>query len=322
MNQLRTIIRERKQNGDDIKIPKITRENDDFTNVQNTAEKLGAQILENNGKLHIKPVEITDSSSGFAYFSDGIERKKILCYYRNIPCIYGYVAAVILGRTDKKMQSIGLEASQETLYLPKRYFPEDLGIETKDIELEEIVLPNQYIFEAHKKIQSVRGELERSLVRQWIAQKNDDGWLFVDGRVEKLSREVTSGKNIVGIIKSHHACYFELEQQYRIFSMKKGERSSVFQPIDNQGRKENVFSWYLRLHYDKNHGTNEFGLIRVEVPADEAMLDKIDTISSWILLETKPVAFPASRWDRMIYPVKYCEDYLKSKAPSYSRISL
>ena len=103
--------------------------------------------------------------------------------------------------------------------------------------------------------------------------------------------------------------------------MEKGQRSSVFQPLNEKGKRENIYSWYLRLHYNKNYGDNSFGLIRVEVPAEEEYLKKVDLISSWILLETKPVAFPASRWDRMIYPIKYCEDYLKSKAPSRTLIN-
>ncbi len=322
MNKIREFVRKKRQSGEDIKIPRITRENEDFSNVRDITEKFNAEILEHKGILNTKQVEINTDKSGFSYFLDGIERKKILFYYRSIPCIYGYVAAAIMGRTDRKMHSVGLEKSREKLYLPEKYFPEDVGIETKDIDKEEPMLPDQYIYEAHKEIQKVRGEIERGLAREWIKQKHDDGWLFVDGRLEKLSKEISSNANMVGIIKSHQACYFDYDYQYQIYSMKKGERSSLFRPEDGRGNKENVFSWYLRLHYDNRYGTNDFGLIRVEVPAEQEFIDKADLISSWILLETKPVAFPASRWDRMIYPIKYCEDYLKSKAPSYTRLSL
>ncbi len=322
MNKLRNFIREKKQNSEDIKIPRIARENDDFPAPANDIERRNAEILENNGVFQTKPVEITAGKSNFAYFLDGIERKKILFYYRSIPCIYGHVAAAVLGRADKKPHPAGLEKTHEALYLPQKHFPGDLGMKIIDTGAGEPMLPEQYVYEAHKEIQKIRGELEKSLVRQWAGRDYNKGWLFVDGRVEKLSKELTSGSNIVGVIKSHHACYFDYENQYRIYSMKKGERSCVFRPEDGKGRPESVFSWYLRLHYDKNYGTNAFGLIRVEVPADEELLAKADIISNWILLETKPVAFPASRWDRMIYPVKYCEDYLKSKAPNYARLTI
>jgi len=143
----------------------------------------------------------------------------------------------------------------------------------------------------------------------------------VDGRLENKNKELISGSNIVGIIKSHHASYFDYEEQYKIYTMRKGQRTGVFQPKGGDGKTENIYSWYLKLHEDKRHGDNNFGLIRVEVPAEEEYLKKADLISSWILLETKPVALPASRWDRMIYPIKYCEDYLKSKAPTWTLIN-
>lgn len=317
MNKLREFVRTKRQSGDDIKIPRIKPDSNEFTNVQDITTLLNAEILEYGGELRTTPVAVECEQSGFSYFLDGIERKKILFYYRSIPCIYGYVAAAIMGRTDRKMHSTGIEDSTQFLYLDATHFPNDLGIKIKDISKDEPMLPDQYIFEAHKEIQKVRGEMERSLAKQWLRKGNKDGWLFVDGRLEKMSKDLTFGANMVGIVKSHHASYFDYENQYRIYSMKKGERSSVFQP-----EGENVYSWYLRLHYDSKYGTNDFGLIRVEVPAEEEFLEKADLISSWILLETRPVAFPASRWDRMIYPIKYCEDYLKSKAPSYTGLSL
>ena len=320
MNKLRNYVRELKQKGEDIKIPRQTQESDEFPTPREITE-LKADIIEDNGKLEIKTVEIKQENSGFSYFLDGIERKKILFYKRSNPVIYGYVAAVILKRTDKKLHSMDLERSEQTIYFPDKDSP-DLGINTINIQSDEIKLPEHYIQAAHKEIQKLRGSIERNLAREWIKAGYDDGWLFVDGRLENKNKELISGANIVGIIKSHRACYFDPEMQYRIYKMNKGQRSSVFQPIKEDGGKENVYSWYLRLHYDKNYGTNEFGLIRVEVPAEKEYLEKADLISSWILLETKPIAFPASRWDRMIYPIKYCEDYLKSKAPSYKGLSL
>lgn len=319
-NLLRNYVRDLKDKGEDIKIPRQTQESDEFS-VPRDITELKADIIEDSGKLNIKPIQMTEEQSGFSYFLDGIERKKVLFYQRSMPVIYGYIAAVILKRTDKKLHSIDLEKTEENLYFPDEGAP-DLGINVINTANESILHPEHYIQAAHSSIQTSRGNLERSLAREWIRSRYNDGWLFVDGRLENKNKELVSGANIAGIIKSHKACYFDYEQQYQLYTMKKGERSSVFQPKDNNNNKENIYSWYLRLHYDKNYGNNEFGLIRVEVPAERAYLEKVDLISNWILLETKPVAFPVSRWDRMIYPIKYCEDYLKSKAPSYSRLTI
>lgn len=329
-------IREKKQKGIDIKFPRKSSQNEDiFATIPEIKQK-NAEILEDSAELKIKKVEPDTDKSGFSFFLDGIERKKILFYYRSIPVIYGYTAGAVLKRTDKKMHSIGLEKSLENFYLPvkdlanspEHYFSAD---EITDISKNIInigkpatkgaddypLMPEQLIKAAHSEIQTKRNNIEESLVKDWVKANYSDGWLFVDGRLENKNKKLIENSNIAGIIKSHHASYFDYKDLYSLYSMKKGERSSVFQPIDQKGKKENIFSWYLKIHYDEKNGDNNFGLIRVEVPARERFLKNADIISSWILLETKPVAFPASRWDRMIYPVKYCEDYLKSKAPSY-----
>ncbi len=335
-----TFIKEKKQKGIDIKIPRKSLQNNENFTINEIFEQKTAKILEDNGKLKIKKIEITTEKSGFSYFLDGIERKKILFYYRSIPVIYGYTAAVILKRTDKKLHFAGMEKTGENFYLPvkehadcpEHYFSKEeiknLGenivnigeIRQRSKSMDYPMLPEQFIQAAHSSIETCRNGLEESLTKTWTESGFNDGWLFVDGRLENKNKKILSGSNLVGIIKSHHATYFDYEDQYKIYSMKKGERSGIFQPKGGNGKKENVFSWYLRLHYDKTHGDNNFGLIRVEVPAEEEFLKKADLISSWILLETKPAAFPASRWDRMIYPIKYCEDYLKSKAPSWTLI--
>ncbi|HSA06425.1 MAG TPA: hypothetical protein P5556_04535 [Candidatus Gastranaerophilales bacterium] len=330
-----SFIREKKSQGIDIKIPRKSTQIDENFSVKEIFDKKNAVVIENNGKLTTKKIDLTEEKSGFSYFLDGIEKKKILFYYRSIPVIYGYVAAVILKRTDKKMHSIDMEMTEENFYLPKKdgadspehYFSEEevknLGknivnigkIPVNSANKDYPLLPEQFIQAAHNSIQGSRGHIEKALAKRWLSGNSQGSWLFIDGRLENKNKELISGSNIVGIIKSHHACYFDYEDQYKIYSMEKGERSSVFQP-----EGENIYSWYLRLHSDKRHGDNNFGLIRVEIPAEEEFLRKADLISSWILLETKPVAFPASRWDRMIYPIKYCEDYLKSKAPSWKVI--
>ncbi|OGI23562.1 MAG: hypothetical protein A2287_10245 [Candidatus Melainabacteria bacterium RIFOXYA12_FULL_32_12] len=316
--------------------PLITQENQwnsQFAQIPDIPERKKAELIEDS-TLKIKHINIETPNSEFSYFLDGIERKVTFNdKNRFIPLIYGYVAAVIMKRTDKKMHSIGLEDKSEKIYLPvktdtnapENYVnPEELRnynftISNVGIKDEETgtypQFPKEFERKAHSDIQETRGRLERGLVLEWLNQGHHDGWLFIDGRLENKNKEITSSSRIAGIIKSHHVYYFSPEDQNKIFNLKKGERSSVFQP-----EKENIYSWYLRLHESKSSGNIDFGIIRVEIPAKEELLSQVDTISSWILLETNPIAFPASRWDRMIYPVKYCEDYLKSKAPSWAVI--
>lgn len=338
LKNLQYFIKEKKNNGENIKFLKSSNfEDENFANFENDFQLRKKEILEeSDGKLRIKKVEINTEKSGFSYFLDGIERKKIICYLRQIPFTYGYVAAAILKRTDKKMHSTNMEMSEGTLYIPIKN--EDENCPSHYFGLEEVEkiqnkknigikkdenypkFPEEFIKQAHSEIQEQRRKIEVELTDKWLNSKFNDGWLFVDGTLNTKSKSVLESSNIAGIVKSHGVYYFDFEEMQEIYNMPKGSRSSVFQPYDKHGSKKDIFTWYLRLHSDKRHGINTFGIIRVEIPAIEELIKKADEISSWIMLETKPVGFPASRWDRMIYPIKYCEDYLKSKAPTWTMI--
>ncbi|NLF82490.1 MAG: hypothetical protein GX568_00705 [Candidatus Gastranaerophilales bacterium] len=323
-------IREKQQEGADVRVAPKFQDKDFPTPGQICDEKTALPV--EGGGFGIRKVKISSEQSGFSYFLDGIERKQVLAYLRSIPVIYGYVAGAILKRTDKKMGPAGFERAEEMFYLPlksndspEHYFsPDEVAGLRKNIKNSGIkdkdgnhpILPEQFIQAAHSEIQTQRNNIEAELIQLWVSGNHNDGWLYVDGRLEKQRKPLIAGANVVGVIKSHQASYFNPDEQYRIYAMQNGERTHIFQPADRNGDAENVYSWYLRLHYDKRQGTNNFGIVRVEVPAEKRFIALADTISEWILLETKPIAFPASRWDRMIYPVKYCEDYLKSKAPT------
>jgi hypothetical protein len=342
LKDFQNFINEKRKRGEDIKIPKTlyNSENDNFSKPESDFQQRKADIIEEaDGKLKLKKVQIKTEKSGFSYFLDGIERKKILCYLRSIPVIYGYVGAAVLKRTDKTLHSTNLEIGKGTFYIPVK---EDNNCPAHYLDLKEIEkiknyenvgkyikkgtiegypkFPDEFIQQAHSEIQEKRRKIEVELTDKWLNSKFDDGWLFVDGTLNTKSQNVLESSNIAGIVKSHGVYYFPFEKMYELYSMEKGQRSSVFQPYDRTEKKKDVFTWYLRLHHDKRNGVNDFGIIRVEIPAKQELLSRVDEISSWILLETKPVGFPASRWDRMIYPIKYCEDYLKSKAPTWTMI--
>lgn len=336
-------VKQKRAEEEDIRIPKslFNSENDTFPPSESDFQQRDKEIVEEfEGDAKTKKVEINTETSGFSYFLDGIERKKILCYLRSIPLIYGYVGAAILKRTDKKLHSTELEKGEGTFYLPVKkgmncpdhYFDEDelktikgkyknTGIIPKQGDRKDYPkYPEEFIKQAHSEIQEKRREMEFELTNKWLESNFDNDWLFVDGTLNTKSQNVLESSKVAGIVKSHGVFYFSFEEMHELYSMQKGERSRVFKPYDKQGEKKDIYTWYLRLHYDKRNGVNDFGIIKVEIPAKKELLSRVDEISSWILLETKPVGFPASRWDRMIYPIKYCEDYLKAKAPSWAMI--
>ena len=61
-----------------------------------------------------------------------------------------------------------------------------------------------------------------------------------------------------------------------------------------------------------------WGLLRVEtaLPDKSEPLQSIaaraNLISRWILAESTPLSLPDGRWDKMVYGIRDCEEFLKA----------
>ena len=78
-----------------------------------------------------------------------------------------------------------------------------------------------------------------------------------------------------------------------------------------------VASWYLRVRDAKGQDPM-WGLLRVEMAMPDAaerldaISERADLISRWILAEMMPLSLPDGRWDKMVYGIRDCEEFLKS----------
>jgi hypothetical protein len=153
-----------------------------------------------------------------------------------------------------------------------------------------------------------REGIERELAAQWCTAPN--GWLLLDGSIT-VSPEVAACSQVIGVSKSHRTRFFDGADARTLLGLKVGERTSVFEP-DTRSLTP-VRSWYLRLRPMERHDVF-WGLVRVEVAVshDTAIADQI---SRWLLGETIPLSLPDARWDRLIYPIHDCEEFLRARAP-------
>ncbi len=170
---------------------------------------------------------------------------------------------------------------------------------------------------ARKKVSGVREGLESRVTSDWLAEfDGSDDWLLVDGSLTG-DYDHYAQPNVVGVVKSHQTQYFPMEEQRKILALRVGERSGVFIPRGR--RRAEVYSWYLRLRPNDGRDVH-FGLVRVEAAKCDRTLEMVDQISRWLLAERSPLSLPDARWDRLIYPIRDCEQYLKSIAPSRTLI--
>jgi hypothetical protein len=263
----------------------------------------------------------------FNHFMDGIQRSYLLYYQNYVPVYYGYTAAVVRQR-QKAIMSKWQHQVQEALYLPFAEFDADelenlrsqklplvdsLKSSDKSEVLDEIGL--QVVQErqnARDAITLSRERLESQLAEIWL-NSGTEGWLIMDGSIS-ISSEAANHPRTVGLIKSHNTQYFRFPDQQVILNLRQGERSSAFIP---RGRHP-VCSWYVRLR-DNTNQDMYFGLIRVESSLKSSVKlqkEECDRLSAWIMTERRPLSLPDSRWDKMIYPIRDCEQFLRSQEPS------
>ncbi len=263
--------------------------------------------------------ECAIADNQFGYFMDGIQRSWLLYYQNFVPVYYGYVAAVVRQRQEAIL-STWEYINREAIYIPQICFDQtelehlqsqklsvvdtsaSITVDS-DLAMQPLALREL----ARNEITVARERLEAELAKVWI-EKKQANWLVMDGSIT-ISPYTAEHPRIVGLIKSHNTQYFKFPEQEIILNLKFGERSATFTP---RGRHQ-ICSWYLRLR----SGTGEdlhFGLVRVE--ASLAAKKQVDEISRWIMTERRPLSLPDSRWDKMIYPIRDCEQFLRSKEPS------
>ncbi len=272
------------------------------------------------------------SVSAFTAFLDGIQRSAVALYHGPVPIVYAYAAAVVRTRVDRRMTTLetgdvagGLrtryQEEREGVFFPFRYVSPDAiraaGVadaalhDTSPPDGEPLPLfPPAIYARAAEAVNRWRESLEGTLADRWC-RESEDGWLLVDGSLT-LTNELARCPRAVGVVKSHRTRFFDGDDARTLLALEPGERSSVFRPGTRSFTP--VYSWYLRLRSAAGRDAF-FGLVRVEAAATDETLERADEISRWLLAETAPLSLPDTRWDRLLYPIRDCEEYLRTRAP-------
>jgi hypothetical protein len=266
----------------------------------------------------------TAEASAFTAFLDGIQRAEVKLYYQSVPIVYAFASAVVRARSDRRMHTLRHDGAEllverEALFFPSEYVgreemralvsSDEQLIDTTPRGAEPVPLfPPLLHARAAQFINRWREALERGLAGRWCAAPQ--GWLLIDGSLT-VSPEVSACGQAAGIIKSHRTRFFDGDDARVVLGLKPGQRTSVFEPATRSVTP--VRSWYLRLRPADRRDVF-WGLVRVEVAVthDVAIADRV---SSWLLAETTPLSLPDARWDRLLYPIHDCEEFLRARAP-------
>jgi hypothetical protein len=281
---------------------------------------ISATVLE-GGPLRARRV-FEPPVAGFRAFLDGTQRSEPASYLGSVPIVVGHAAAVIRERRNKRMHTWSAPQVEARLYCPRAMvgasawdvLVSQFGgnmVDTSDGAEELLSHPFALRDAAVHLVQAHRERLEHRLAERWCALERDP--LFIDGGISG-SEAVAVSECTVGVVKSHRTLYAEGPALAVVFGLGHRERSSVFRVTSP--KRTPVASWYLRLRDQRGHDPM-WGLVRVELahPTSHS-LDRIgeraDEVSRWILAEASPLALPDGRWDKMVYGVRDCEEYLRA----------
>lgn len=257
----------------------------------------------------------------FAGFLDGIQRARIECHRNGIPIVLGTVAAAIRVRIDRRLTTWGCQTPtvSRRLYMPLTLLQcegrtESDGYEIVDTSYDDRTKalvsrhPAALRAVAFQRVGRDRDAAERELAELWCTEGAEP--LFIDGGISG-SALVASASCSVGVIKSHQKLYADGDGLDVVMSLRRHERSSVF-AVASQGRHP-VISWYLRLRDPRGHDAM-FGLVRIEASVGGDVPARANEISRWVLAEAAPLSMPDGRWDRMVYGIRDCEQFLRAIA--------
>tara|TARA_B100000315_G_scaffold51520_1_gene45986 strand:+ start:1655 stop:2656 length:1002 start_codon:yes stop_codon:yes gene_type:complete len=278
--------------------------------------------------IDVKPLEIPgiykvlddyEGYSGFRFFMDGIQRTVLWQYYNfngtQIPIYLHFSGAAIMERVKAD-----LFRPFDEIYARKILVPSFLFEELQ--ELDDVVDSgagkywdlNELRVRAKIKSKMLRQDLELELVNRFNKNSDIPRLLIKDGNILGTARK----NNVLGLIKTHQTLYLQKNFpriQKKVWNMDEFYRSSVFtiRHKDKEGWKNRTNSFYLRIHPPLHP---EMGLIRIEYNNAH---NSANEISSWLIAERAIIA-ACNRWDRQIYPIQMCEDYLRTQLPSFNFI--
>ena len=290
----------------------VSRATDDAPTLRNV------EVLEHEAPRSL-PVT-GESTPRFAAFLDGAQWSMVL-WAGGVPVVHGTVAAVIRQRHDRRMTTWHGPLLRRALYAPVALLSPEWRDAIRDLDLEVVDTLEQRAPDsghpfalqeiAYQSVLSAREAVERELAEQWCKASSLE--LYVDGALAG-SKQMARSEQLVGVVKSHQRLYTASEHLPALLQLARGERSSVVRVADS--KRSAVASWYLRLRDAAGHDPF-WGLVRVEValsgkPDAATLTRRADEVSRWILAEVLPLSVPDARWDKMVYGIRDCEEYLRA----------
>lgn len=204
------------------------------------------------------------------------------------------------------------------------------------------------LFRGHARRWTTRfRDLAEQKLYDWALEKHKervsaDEYSFVvkDGSLTHIRGGLE--KAALGVIKTFGTTFLDQANMSKVFGLQEGYRSPVvtktrpgddpeeFDPDEPEegSRKLRLLTWYIRIRPPRRYDPT-WGLLRIELHSQclpceghvarwtQRDTEIVDGISKCLLLERWPSSRPDPRWNNLIYPIRSCETYLRSRIVSH-----
>lgn len=312
--------------------------NDQFISQYNQIDEKQIENVENLENPDI--YNLSDNSEiNIKYFMDGIQRTLFLGYIFNdelkeiLPLNYLIAGSIILKLERKHLKVFDQEITSNLIIPPKKVLSKEIKSIISNYNYIEISEDDyKWCKSTNRSLQHFiskyagreRMELEANIVHNF--NKKCDDWIIIDGPLTSKNifqnEKFLDSTKKVGIIKRQLKHYFNSDLEYEMLisfynkqlkDSKINRRSWKFS-FNRQinGESIDIVSCYTKLFF--TNPDPYFSLLRIEVLKEyETLLDDILTVIQRLKI---PSSQPSNVWDKKIYPIKICEEVLKSKVPS------
>lgn len=264
----------------------------------------------------IQPVDIASTADDILpikWFTDGIQKTFLVGTFdlgeHQIAIHYAIVAAIIVKYEKDRWSMFSQPVVREYALTSSRLLGMDLPEGFTDTGAEKGYFSDQRM-DAVRRVRALRHELESEHLSEWLTATDESERILVDGSLAHLPM---AADRAVGVCKDNHPRFFESEVSRSVLGLGYGERSSLFTYETPLGKR--ITSWFMRIRQPVGQAAT-FGLIRPELMSDGVIgPEEVSAVSRAVFNLRNPVAYPAPKWERLIYPLRVCTEFLNNHLP-------
>ncbi len=265
------------------------------------------------------------------HFARVLQRTQLIGHFYNkgveVPIHYSITGAVLLERRGRKFKVWGEPELRNTVLLPFGFVPDPKLLEAfqgdSDLRLVDSGGDRpeytQLRISAVKKAQEMAMELRARIYLRWLKAEgsNVNDVLTAHGSVVDVPNKYLS-QNFIALDQRVYLPWQNselLEAQLQVPAYGRGQLLRVSNTVGDDPMTK--YMWFVRLR-NSSKADPEFGLLSCLILAenDQQAIERANQFSQRVIEERLPVTFPEDNWDKLIFPLKLCRDYLDSLVPT------